>query len=134
MDGADRARRNDGGMTAMPTALSLDQAPRYSEIEAPDASLSSRWPQYEADEIEAVREVLESGRVNALVHGDQTRAFEREFADFVGPDHALAVANGTLALELGLRALGIGAGDEVNVPRSEERRGGKGGGRSGRSR
>lgn len=103
-------------MTAMPTALSLDQAPRYSAIEAPVASLSSRWPQYEADEIEAVREVLESGRVNALVHGDQTRAFEREFADFVGTDHAIAVANGTLALELGLRALGIGAGDEVIVP------------------
>lgn len=103
-------------MTAMPTALSIGQAPRHAAIEAPGAGLASRWPYYEADEIEAVREVLESGRVNALVHGDQTRAFEGEFADFVGTGHAIAVANGTLALELGLRALGIGAGDEVIVP------------------
>ena len=95
-------------MTALRSTLSL--------VEAPDASLSSCWPQFEPDEIDAVREVLASGRVNALVHGEQTRAFEREFADFVGTDHAIAVANGTLALELGLRALGLGAGDEVIVP------------------
>lgn len=75
-----------------------------------------RWPQYEDDEIQAVIRVLESGRVNSLVHGDQCRAFEREFAAYCGMPHAISLANGTLALELALRALGVGPGDEVIVP------------------
>ncbi|SCW72426.1 dTDP-4-amino-4,6-dideoxygalactose transaminase [Sphingobium faniae] len=75
-----------------------------------------RWPQYEPDEIGAVVRVLASGRVNSLVHGDECRAFEREFADYCGMPHAISLANGTLALELALRALGVGAGDEVIVP------------------
>jgi dTDP-4-amino-4,6-dideoxygalactose transaminase len=78
--------------------------------------VASRWPMYEADEIAAATEVLQSGRVNALVHGDHTRAFEKEFSEFVGMPFACAVANGTVALELALRALGIGPGDEVIVP------------------
>ena len=80
------------------------------------AFASSHWPRHESDELEAVVAVLAEGRTNALVHGEQTRAFEAEFADFVGVSHAIAVANGTLALELALRALGIGPGDEVVVP------------------
>ena len=75
-----------------------------------------RWPQYEPDEINAVVRVLESGRVNSLVHGDECRAFEREFADYCGVPHAISLANGTLALELAFRALGVGPGDEVIVP------------------
>lgn len=75
-----------------------------------------RWPQHDQDEIEAVVAVLASGRVNAVVHGEQCRAFESEFADFCGVPHAIAVSNGTTALELAMRALGIGAGDEVIVP------------------
>lgn len=80
------------------------------------APVRSRWPQHEDDEIAAVVEVLRSGRVNALHHGEQTAAFEAAFAAFCDMPYAIAVANGTLALELGLRALGIGAGDEVIVP------------------
>src|ERR1700740_466916 len=76
----------------------------------------SRWPQYEEDEIAAVTEVLRAGQVNSLVHGERGRAFERQFADFIGAPYALALANGTLALELALRALGIRPGDEVIVP------------------
>ena len=79
-------------------------------------SITSRWPVYEPDEIGAVSEVLRSGRVNALHHGGQTAAFEAAFARLVGMPHAIAVANGTLALELALDALGIGPGDEVIVP------------------
>ena len=78
--------------------------------------LSSRWPQFEPDEIDAVARVLAEGKVNALVHGEQTSAFETEFASYIGCRHALAVANGTLALELALRALDIGPGCEVIVP------------------
>lgn len=75
-----------------------------------------RWPQYEPDEIDAVVRVLESGRVNSLMHGDECRAFEREFALYCGMPHAISLANGTLALELAFRALGVGPGDEVIVP------------------
>lgn len=75
-----------------------------------------RWPQHEADEVAAVMRVLESGRVNSMVHGDETRRFEAEFAAFCGMPHGVAVSNGTVALELALRALGIGPGDEVILP------------------
>lgn len=99
----------------MATTLRTGDAVRFEAV-PPPRSLVSRWPRHEPDEIDAAMAVLASGRVNALVHGEQVRAFEEEFARFVGVDHAIAVANGTLALELALRALGIGAGDEVIVP------------------
>jgi dTDP-4-amino-4,6-dideoxygalactose transaminase len=73
------------------------------------------WPQFEADEIEAATRVLQSGRVNYWT-GEEGREFEREFAAQAGCRHAVAVANGTVALELALHALGIGTGDEVIVP------------------
>jgi len=88
---------------------------RLREADA-EALPRSRWPRHEEDEIAAVAAVLRSGRVNSLVHGDQCRAFEAEFADFCGMPHAISLANGTLALELALRGLGIGPGDEVIVP------------------
>jgi dTDP-4-amino-4,6-dideoxygalactose transaminase len=89
-------------------------------IRAPHrTAIASRWPQHEPDEIAAVTEVLASGRTNALVHGDKCKAFEAAFASLCRMPHAIALANGTLALELALRALGIGPGDEVIVtPRS----------------
>lgn len=73
------------------------------------------WPYFEEDEIEAAASVLRSGRVNYWT-GQEGRLFEREFADFVGCKYAVAVANGSVALELALHALGIGPGDEVIVP------------------
>ncbi len=73
------------------------------------------WPVFEEDEIEAVAEVLRSGRVNYWT-GEQNRLFEEEFAKRVASLHAIALANGTLALELALHAIGLQAGDEVVVP------------------
>jgi dTDP-4-amino-4,6-dideoxygalactose transaminase len=73
------------------------------------------WPHYDDEQIAAVVEVLRSGEVNYW-NGEQGRAFEQEFADYVGTPHAVAVANGTLALELALIALDIPAGTEVIVP------------------
>lgn len=70
------------------------------------------WPVFAQDEIEAVRGVLESGRVNYWT-GQEGRLFEEEFARYVGTKHAIALANGTVALELALLALNIGPGDEV---------------------
>ncbi len=73
------------------------------------------WPDFDDEIIEAAAAVLRSGKVNYWT-GEETHLFEQEFAKFVGARHAVAVANGTLALELALAALGIGPGDEVVVP------------------
>src|SRR5712691_12402631 len=73
------------------------------------------WPHFEPDEIEAAVRVLHSGKVNYWT-GEEGRQFEKEFAAHVGCKYGVAVANGTVALELALHALGIGAGDEVIVP------------------
>jgi dTDP-4-amino-4,6-dideoxygalactose transaminase len=70
------------------------------------------WPYFEADEIEAATAVLRSGKVNYWT-GEEGRLFEAEFARSVGAQYAVCVANGTVALELALQALGIGRGDEV---------------------
>ncbi len=72
------------------------------------------WPVFDDEQIAAATEVLRSGKVNYWT-GEQGRAFETEFADAVGCRHGIALANGTVALELALRAFGIGAGDEVVV-------------------
>ena len=73
------------------------------------------WPHFDEEMIEAATRVLRSGKVNYWT-GNEGREFEREYAEFVGCQHAIALANGTVALELALHALGIGAGDEVIVP------------------
>jgi len=72
------------------------------------------WPQFTTEEADAVRRVLLSNRVNYWT-GDECRNFEREFAAWSGTKYAVAVANGTVALELALRALDIEPGDEVVV-------------------
>src|ERR1039457_7289372 len=74
--------------------------------------LFSPWPFLAPDEIEAAVAVLRSGNVNYWT-GEEGRLFEKEFASFAGCKHAIAMSSGTVALEGALRALGIGAGDEV---------------------
>lgn len=73
------------------------------------------WPRFDDDDVAAAAAVLRSGRVNYWT-GDQGREFEREFATWAGVGHAVAVSNGTVALEVALKALGVGPGDEVVVP------------------
>jgi dTDP-4-amino-4,6-dideoxygalactose transaminase len=70
------------------------------------------WPSFEPDEIEAAASVLRSGKVNYWT-GQEGRQFEVEFARSVGTRYAICLANGTVALELALHALGIGRGHEV---------------------
>ncbi|KPF83518.1 aminotransferase [Brevundimonas sp. AAP58] len=72
------------------------------------------WPSFSSEEVQAVAEVLASNRVNYWT-GDRGRTFEERYAAWVGVPHAVALTNGTVALELALRALGIGPGDEVVV-------------------
>ncbi len=78
----------------------------------------SPWPSFTQEEADAVQRVLLSNRVNYWT-GGETRAFESEFAEFAGSAYAIALANGTVALDIALVGLGIGPGDEVIVtPRS----------------
>lgn len=74
----------------------------------------SPWPSFTEEEVEAVSRVIRSNRVNYWT-GEECRLFEREFAAWTGTDHAVALGNGTLALDVALKALGIGPGDEVVV-------------------
>jgi dTDP-4-amino-4,6-dideoxygalactose transaminase len=74
----------------------------------------SPWPNFTEEEAQAVSRVLLSNRVNYWT-GTECREFEKEFAQWVGVEHAIALANGTVALEVALSALGIGPGDEVIV-------------------
>lgn len=74
----------------------------------------SPWPSFTEEEADAVRAVILSNKVNYWT-GHETRSFEKEFAEWAGTDYAVALANGTVALDLALKALGIGTGDEVVV-------------------
>ena len=74
----------------------------------------SPWPSFTEDEAKAVQRVLLSNKVNYWT-GTECREFEKEFAAWCGTRHAIALANGTVALDLALKALGIGPGDEVVV-------------------
>ena len=74
-----------------------------------------RWPYYAENEIDAAIAVLRSGKVNYWT-GQQCRKFEKEFASYCSSKYAIALSNGTVALELALKSLGINPGDEVIVP------------------
>ena len=74
----------------------------------------SPWPSFTQEEADEVSRVLLSNKVNYWT-GNEGREFEREFAQFCGAEHAIALANGTLALDLAFHALNIGQGDEIIV-------------------
>jgi dTDP-4-amino-4,6-dideoxygalactose transaminase len=74
-----------------------------------------QWPQFPAPALEAVNEVLRSGRVNYWT-GRKGMEFERRFAEWQGSRQAISTSSGTAALHVALSALGIGPGDEVIVP------------------
>lgn len=74
----------------------------------------SPWPSFSDEEVDAVTSVLRSNKVNYWT-GTECREFEKEFAAWCGTQYAIALANGTLALDLALKGLNIGPGDEVIV-------------------
>lgn len=74
----------------------------------------SPWPSFSEEEANCARDVILSNKVNYWT-GEECRQFENEFAQWAEVEHAVAVANGTVALDLALHALGIGVGDEVVV-------------------
>ena len=82
----------------------------------PPESLSPKtaWPYFDDNEILAVAAVLRSGKINQWT-GNEVTVFQDEFAAYCGVKHAIALANGSVALDLALYALDICEGDEVIV-------------------
>lgn len=74
----------------------------------------SCWPSFSDEEVNAVAAVIRSNKVNYWT-GDECRKFEQEFAAWAGVKHAVSLCNGTVALDLALKALNVGPGDEVIV-------------------
>ena len=74
----------------------------------------SPWPSFTQEEVDAVSRVLLLNKVNYWT-GTEGREFEKEFAAWCGAEHAIAVTNGTVALDLALKVLGVGSSDEVVV-------------------
>jgi dTDP-3-amino-3,4,6-trideoxy-alpha-D-glucose transaminase len=98
--GMDGAGRGAAALTNPPVAVPfLDIGAATRELEAPV--------------LESIERVVRSGW---YIRGEETAAFEREFAAFTGAKHAVGVGNGLDAIALALHALGIGPGDEVIVP------------------
>lgn len=78
----------------------------------------SPWPSFTQEEADSVNRVLLSNKVNYWT-GNECRNFESEFASWVTTEYAIALGNGTLALDLALNAIGVGVGDEViTTPRT----------------
>ena len=76
------------------------------------------WPCFSQAEVDAVSKVLLSNKVNYWT-GEEGKKFETEFASWCDAKYSVALSNGTIALEIALKALDIGPGDEVIVtPRS----------------
>ncbi len=87
-------------------------SPQSTKLEFPG------WPHFDEEMVEAAAEILRSGRVNYHT-GPRGKAFEVEFAAYAGTKKAIAVANGSLALELAVKGLGLQPGDEfVTTPRT----------------
>lgn len=78
----------------------------------------SPWPSFTQEEADAVSRVVLSNKVNYWT-GTEGREFEKEFATWADSEYAIALGNGTLALDVALKALNVGAGDEViTTPRT----------------
>lgn len=74
----------------------------------------SPWPTFTEEEAAAISRTLLSNKVNYWT-GQECRIFEKEFASWTNTSYAVALANGTLALDLALKALDVGSGDDVIV-------------------
>ena len=75
----------------------------------------SPWPRFSKTEARLVSDVLLSNKVNYWT-GDKGKQFEKSFAKWCNAKYGVGIANGTLALEVALRAIGVKEGDEVIVP------------------
>lgn len=76
--------------------------------------MTDSWPKFSEKMINSVRDVLESGKVNQWT-SDKVNKFEKKFAEYLHVKHAVAVFNGTVALELCLKTLDLKENDEIIV-------------------
>ena len=75
------------------------------------------WPVYDERDVQAITDVIRSGRWGGYPYpGPQTAEFARRFSEMQGGGYAVLMANGTVTIEVALRAMNIGWGDEVLVP------------------
>ena len=102
-------RSEIGILWPMSEQLAIDGGPKVRELPYPP------WPVLGEEDVEAVAEVLRSGKLTQLTGGAVT-AFEEAFAAWHGVRHCVATNNGTTAIHTALAALDIGPGDEVIVP------------------
>lgn len=75
-----------------------------------------KWPKFTEDDKRALIDVLESGKWCRIYPGSKAELFEKAFSEYHNAKYGIAVSNGTVALELPLKTIGIGFGDEVLVP------------------
>lgn len=94
--------------------MSLVLSSRPTEAERSEPPVFAPWPSFSEEETDAAAATLRSGKVNYWT-GTEGREFEREFAAFAGTSRAVAVFNGSVAIELALEALGLKCGDEIVV-------------------
>ena len=90
----------------------IGETSQRNSLVATNERVAGAWPFFANDEVEVAIQILQSGKINYWT-GQEGRQFEKEFAAFAGCKHAIALANGTVALECALKALGVGPGDEV---------------------
>ena len=90
-------------------SLAINGGPPVRTTPFPD------WPQVDQTDEEAILQVLHGGKWGRYL-GDRVETFEKEFAALVGAAHCVAMTNGTVSMETAVRALDIGAGDEIIVP------------------
>jgi len=83
------------------TGVKREHKPAHTFINSNMTKTIAPWPYFSEEEISAVKNVLLSGKVNYWT-GDECKTFEKEFASYVGRKYAIALANGSLALELAL--------------------------------
>ncbi|MCC6039091.1 MAG: DegT/DnrJ/EryC1/StrS family aminotransferase, partial [Armatimonadetes bacterium] len=75
-----------------------------------------KWPVFDEREVQALKEVVESGQWWGRAKGSKVEQFEEAFARYQHARHCIACTNGTIALYLALRAVGVKPGEEVIVP------------------
>ncbi len=86
-----------------------------TSVRSTDRPLEDRWPETRQEDMEAVNRIFESGEFVGI-HSSEVEEFEKEYADYVGSEYALALGSGTASLHAAVVAAGCQPGDEVIIP------------------
>src|ERR1700734_658782 len=105
-----QTRRSAGLWSRSPYSTVFIRTLRATQMKVPFLNLKSEYAELRDEILPALDRIC---RDSAFVQGPEVEAFEKEFAEFCGTKHCVALSSGTAALHLGLLALGVQAGDEV---------------------